>query len=268
MMPQHKKEFVLRCQKLKPSGPPLHTGGFTLIELLVVIAVIAILAGLLLPALSGAQARARAVTCLNHLKQWSLAFMLYAQDNDDAVPEEGNIGVRINHPQNAEAWYNAVAAQLDLTTLASLYATSHPPKPGDQTIFACPTAPQPSFTPSLNKAFFMYGMNGRLCINRSTRSGPPPIPNTRLTGVLKPSDTIFVAEVDGNSATDPSQSNVTGRYAIGRHERRGQFAMCDGSARVLRTNEFHRSVAEANNAAAEWNAPRSVYWYPTPTTPN
>jgi prepilin-type processing-associated H-X9-DG protein len=86
--------------------------------------------------------------------------------------------------------------------------------------------------------------------------------------VLRPSDTIFVAEVDGNSATEPAQSNVTGRYAVGRHERRGQFAMCDGSARALRTNDFLRTAGAANSAAVEWETAQAVYWYPTPTTPN
>jgi prepilin-type N-terminal cleavage/methylation domain-containing protein len=241
---------------------------FTLIELLVVIAIIAILAGLLLPALAGARTRARSLTCLNHLKQWALGFTLYAHDNDDTVPEEGNVGARIDHPQNAQAWYNEVAASINDLSLALLYDNNRPPQPGESSLFACPSAPRPTFKPSFAKAFFMYGMNGRLCINRSTRTGPPQLPNIRLAGVLRPSDTIFIAEVDGNSATEPSQSNVTGRYAVGRHERRGQFAMCDGSARALRTNDFLRTAGAANNAAVEWETAQAVYWYPTPTTPN
>src|SRR5256885_12149274 len=64
--------------------------GFTLIELLVVIAIIAILAAILFPVFAQAREKARGSACLSNMKQMGTALMMYAQDNDEALPVQPN----------------------------------------------------------------------------------------------------------------------------------------------------------------------------------
>src|SRR4051812_38196247 len=106
-------------------GPAWRIGrAFILMELLVLIAIIAFLESLLLPALGRAKAKVGVTTCLNNLKQWGYATLLYVEDNDDFLPPDG----APNGTSTKAGWYIDLPRTISIPTYADL---SWPTNPGE-----------------------------------------------------------------------------------------------------------------------------------------
>jgi prepilin-type N-terminal cleavage/methylation domain-containing protein/prepilin-type processing-associated H-X9-DG protein len=166
--------------------------GFTLIELLVVIAIIAILASLLLPALSRAKERAKGINCNSNIKQVSLALMLYAGDNSERLP-----------PLNTGGWTHLVDNQwwfqiLDQTKLLPSSAASNH-------IWRCPSVRDEDISPAVTTFFGVawegYGpLEGNVedggIIRYGLRSdGTTPLGSRKLTEIFRPSQIWLMGDV-------------------------------------------------------------------------
>ena len=224
-----------------------NTRGFTLIELLVVVAIIAILAALMLPALSRSKAQARRVHCLSNLRQMNIAARIYVEDHSGFYPQAYSYG-SMNGQAAAIAW--------DLTTISG-----NPPSviPGLLWQAQGPKAIQqcPAFGGTANwgvDPYTGYNYNTSYIGHGQGESIPEP---AKESSVGRPAETVLFGDgqyVAGANKfmrapwPNPADDSFNGRWSGTqgfRHLGKSNTAFCDGRAQSLQS----RFTSNANGAA-------------------
>ena len=231
-----KRSAPIACPSSRPPA------GFTIIELLVVISIIALLIGLLLPALGRARDSAKAVKCLSNMRSLGQAITLYHADERLTFPQPAQETTALGAVAAGESlWFNAIDYYLQQTSRN--YSSSNTAERNYEQFKQDPvwldlpddaagsTPDQRNMQTIKMNAFFGH-------TNLSTPTGGAAVAWFRLTKVPNPASTVLF--VDGRAHDTPSETsgNVDGNefhanptFVGVRHNDGANLASADGAAR-------------------------------------
>jgi prepilin-type processing-associated H-X9-DG protein len=205
---------------------------FTLTELLVLVPVTALLATMLFAVSNDAKQQLQAAACLNNMRQWSLGFMLYANDHQDYFPYEGNYNNPPCTTLNTQAWFNVVPPYIGQKSLCALYTARTFPTPLTKNVFSCPSATNVTVQPTFTDAYFMYSMNVSWHRQGDTSA------RFRRNQASSPGNTILFCEEPEDNFPETSGAYDT----VTRHFGGANFVFADGHAGWINFTNFCRQT--------------------------
>lgn len=227
---------------------------FTLVELLVVIAIIAILAALILPAISRAKDSANRTTDINNLKQFGIALHLYASDDNDSLPlSNWDYGGPLSDGHAHRGWLylpdlTATGTNVFHANTGSLWDYLREPR-----IYFCP-AENSEDVELRPQQISSYVMNGAVTGCKYSYDHPE-IPPPKLVQ-MRGEDCIFYEADETDPLTVNDGANFPSEDITSRHDQGGVFATCGGQANYIRSSIWHDD-ASASGKNYLWCFPNS-----------